>query len=102
MHPERLPHPVRDVVSVSIVVGLLVAALGWLVLWPISWQRSARSGLMVGYVLVLVVFLMTGMVTDLAGIAYVLPVFAFATLLLLGARALWRVGRRDRASPIVE
>ena len=101
MHRETVPYPVRDVVIVSGFVALLVAALGLVLLWPSSWNRWARVGLIVVYVMFLLFLLTAGMVTDMPGIFYVLPAFARATLVLLGALGLWRAGSGVRSSPSV-
>ena len=92
MHPETVPYPVRDVVVVSVFLGLLVAALGLFLRMPTSWNRWARVAFRAAYVLLLVFLLMMGMVTDMPGIVYVPPIFALATLRLLGAFGLWRAG----------
>ncbi len=98
MNRENVPYPVRDVVFVSGFVGLLVGALGLFLLWPKNWKRWARTGLCVAYVLVLVFLVLSGEVTDMPGIVYVPPAFAFYTLLLIGAFGLWRVVRRAVSS----
>jgi hypothetical protein len=83
-------YPLKDVIFLCVILALLVSLLSFVLQPPTRWPRWSHGLLRVAYVALLFCLLAPCMVTDMPGVVYVPGFFAFATLILLGVRAIPR------------